>query len=474
MTAITEPSFSATLVSSAAPEDRLTVIGVDGEEALGSMFRYTVIFTREAGAFTEAQLDELLSSAVTLGFGSRSDESISGRLCEIEEIGLGLDPRTHRQLPLYRATLVPTVWLLTRSRHSRVFMHLSIDQLLREVLGTYGLRESVDYDVRVTPGQVREQITQYRESDWDLLQRWMDHEGYWFWFDHADGAERLVIAESNADTADLSDPRQLVYGLDASQPTVWGFGRSRVRLPARVALIDGRKGMAAMQIVRTEVGTTSGFGTALYDDHHTEDSEHAVHLAEVRAQAERCAGEMRWGATNSSRFHPGLRFELAGHPIAANDGTFLIARTTLIAGVTLGTERRLSSAVRPFTIEFAALPLDVTYCPRRTGHWPSIPGVIRAALAAPADAEGQELRDEKGRYLVRLPFDAMNRSGDRSFAWAPAVVAIGPGAIEANDEVLVAFVEGDPDRPLIVGWAGEERPRAPTVPKGVRLELERL
>src|SRR5262249_40942071 len=142
--------------------------------------------------------------------------------------------------PVYLARMVPTVWLLTQTRTSRVFVNKTVEEIVREVLGQYKL----SVEIKDAPKQKRAYVVQYQESDWDFLQRWLEREGLCYWF--AQSSERtdvLWIAPGNDFFPRIGKPTRIEHrgysNLEkADKDTVWDYNYVESRTARRVTLFD--------------------------------------------------------------------------------------------------------------------------------------------------------------------------------------------------------------------------------------------
>jgi len=156
--------------------------------------------------------------------------------------------------------------------------------------------------------------------------------------------------------------------------------------------------------------------------------------------------------TSCSRLHVGHTFELENHPDRSQNRGYLITGIEHRVGVL--TDEDGEREVAPYRARFEAIPLSVQFRPPRTTAWPRIHGVIHAHLDPDDNGAFQASQDGQARYRVRLPFDSGDGRGKKSSAWVQTLrpLADGPQApLAAGAGVMLAFVDGNPDRPVIVG-----------------------
>lgn len=480
-------------ISGGLPDDPVVLRGVWGRERLGRLFEFDLLLSRETGPFTDDELDTLLKAPCAIALGTKQGDVVRGLLERIELIDSARTVAAR-----YLARMVPSVWMLTLSRTSRVYQDTTVPDLVRTVLKLYGMQEGQHFEVRVArtaKSPKREYIVQYQESDWDFLQRWLEHEGFFYWFQHGGKAEKLIIADENGDATAIEDPATLSYrernnlstGGDA---TVWDWNLVQRRIPARVALVDYNYRQPNMPLfVSEKVDDERGFGTVFEYGSHFKDKDVGKALAKLRA--ERIGAERRTytGRTDCARFRVGHTFELENHHDGAHDGQYLITSVEHRVGFPVHGEPGAEGAQRYFA-RFEAIPLDVQFRPERRTPWPRVHGVIHALVEGDSSGDYAEL-DDQGRYRVRMPFDMAGKKGSKASRWIRmAQPYAGPGygthhPLHKGIEVLVAHVDGDPDRPVILSAVPNPRTVSPATSanatqsvtqtaSGIRVEMEDL
>jgi type VI secretion system secreted protein VgrG len=176
------------------------------------------------------------------------------------------------------------------------------------------------------------------------------------------------------------------------------------------------------------------------------------------------------GRTDCARFRVGHTFELENHHDAEHDGKYLITGMVMRAGYPLPVgelDSEPAGEAENYTARFTAIPFDVPFRPERLTPWPRINGVLHAHVAGDTAGKAAEL-DGQGRYKVRLPFDAESPKGSKASRWvrmAQPYAGAGYGQhfpLHKGTEVLLAHVDGDPDRPIIVGAVPNAHTNSPS------------
>jgi type VI secretion system secreted protein VgrG len=443
---------------------------VAGREELGRLFEFRVRFSVETDALPDEDLDALLERPCSIRLGAGEDDVIHGIVSEVEVVE-SLEGRR----AVYVATVVPAVWLLTLSRVSRVFQNMTVADMAKDILTRAGFGEKdVVFRLFAKP-EKREFCVQYEESDWDFLQRWFEHEGYFYWFEHHADGERLIIGDVNDATPDLPGDAQLRYhelaGMVRPWEVVYAWTSARKRTPRRVVLKDYNELNPGLPMVgQADIGTRNGFGVLFAYGEHFDNPEAGKRLAKKRAERCKVEHSLFRGRTDCMRVRVGHRFELVDHFKSENNRTYVLTAVEHYLGRLPPADLPESSMEREDygyrgTIE--AVPFDVQYRSARTTPWPRIDGVIHAHVDSDTEGKFSTLNGQ-GRYRVRLPFDSTGKCGEHASNWvrmAQSYAGAGYGShfpLHKGTEVLLAFVDGDPDRPMIVGAVANAQTPSPS------------
>ncbi|MFO0552811.1 MAG: type VI secretion system tip protein TssI/VgrG [Polyangiaceae bacterium] len=448
--------------SALAGDDKpLVLLGVEGREELSRLFQFQLLLFRAGPPFGDEELDALVSEPCVIAMGPRKSDVVHGALSSLAHIGGAPGGGTY-----YRATLIPNVYALQLGRRSAVYQNTTVPDMVAGLLGARGLQKGKDFDIRITDdakSPTHEYIVQYQESDWDFIQRWLEHEGYFYWFTHTDGLG-LVIADANEDATPIEEPATLPFRnqhnlAQDDKDSVWSFYATRTRVPASVTLIDYNYRRPLDLLFATQKVDRSGFGHVfLYGDHFKDKSTGAA-WAKIRAEELAVDRYVVTGETDCARLRVGHTFKLEEHEHADYDGDYLVTSVEHTVGLAAGAlkdEASARGAERSYRGRFTAIPLDVPFRPKRLTPWPSIHGILHGHIASDGSGEYAEL-DDQGRYKVKLPFDLGSSQGQASSRWirmAQAYSGSGYGAHHPQHkggEVLIAHLDGDPDRPVIIG-----------------------
>lgn len=493
-----------------ALDDGLMPWGIRGREKLSRLYSYWVAFTYDGGAgvvLSEEDMAELLAAPCALALGGEEGDIVAHGLLEwVERADFGPGVGGHA----YVAKLVPTVWLLTQSRTNRVFLGKTIHEIVTEVLEGYKLKRapSADkpgyFEIRAKEQAKHEYVVQYEESDWDFVQRWLEREGLFYWFEQRETGERLIISDQNPEVSDEMD----VVPYDDHKPpaprTIAGWHARGQRTAARVALLDYNyrtpttflSGKADVENLFTPVK----FGTVFSYGEHFKDAADGERLAKLRAELRAVSNCTYRARANFARLRPGIAYTQDQEP---SNVDYLITAVEHEVGVKIHIEETAFGAIRvssgeagmdtatgAYSGSFEAIRLATPFRPERVTPWPRIDGVLNAHIEEDTDGKHAQI-DDQGRYMIKLPFDLSGRKGTKASHWVRMAESYAGNAygvhypLHKGTEVLLVHTGGDPDRPIIVAAVPNPATKSPVVAQnstqsvirtasGIHIELEDL
>ncbi|WP_438044458.1 type VI secretion system Vgr family protein [Sorangium sp. So ce128] len=379
-----------------------------------------------------------------------------------------------RGLSLYEIHLVPALWLLTQRRNNRVFQHLAIPDILGALLSEWGLEHAWEIDRGRYPRL--EYKVQYGETDFDFFSRLLEEAGVAYVFPEDGGGSRLLLSDRLTEQAARQAPIPYASSLSVPEPEGEVERVTRASLahevrPGAYTLrdVDFRSPAVAVtgeaprasapedryEVYRYQPGgalaeTGRPGGTPVADAKGVArgDAAYAQGRAARALEGERAGRRAIGFSTNAADLRPGTVFSMSGHPHPDLAG----APRLLVTALSLeGTHDEVWQTTG------RAVLAEAPYAPPLRAPKPRIHGVQSARVVGPP---GQEIHtDELGRVRVHFPWD---RAGTRdpeasmwirvSHGWAGA----GHGLLalpRVGQEVLVTFLEGDPDQPVVLGRA---------------------
>ncbi len=459
------------LVADALPSDA-KVLTVSGTEGVSRLYTFEVMLLVPSSAADDFDALGALFTQATLQFQNADGTPRATRHGVVAAVEL---VHEHADKAIYRVVIAPELWKMTLRKHVRVFTKGHdpstipdiLEWMLREA-GITGDKLVASYENRGRYAK-REHVCQWDESDFDFIARWMEREGICFWFDHPlDGThEVLHLADTkSAHAPSAGVPARYIptAASDGGQPEAMETWRSRVQgLPASIKLFEYDP-LNPDPTLRVEHAITShGFrDTRSLFDNYIDPGGEGARLGTVRAQEIGAREQVFHGRGRLFDLKPGFLFKLDEHPRASMNTDYLCLEIEH-QGNNLAAHPEAAPALgvstdRTYQVHVTALPGDTQYRPPRRTPVPRISGVEIGQVDGPLDDDYAQL-DEHGRYRVFVRYDARgpdHPAGDVSM-W---VRMLQPHAgnpegfhfpLRKNTEVMLVFLGGDPDRPVIAG-----------------------
>ncbi len=456
------------------PADLFVVVAFEFSEALSELFHGTLELASSdpgIGASSSASggqtaslspsLDQVLEQPVELAVWQDGQllRRFTGVVSEFARGDSG-----HRRTR-YQLVVAPALWRLGLMHNSRIFQSQAPDSILKTLLGERGISDIV-FDLKRTP-QEREYCVQHRECDLDFLQRLAAEEGWHYRFDGTQDNQPLVIADHHGDTVTLPEASyNASAGGSSRQPAVFRFQyRQRVRV-ASVAMKDYtfRNPAYALMHQQAAAGINHQRDDYQYYDYPGRFKSDASGSAfsQARLDALRNDASVASGSSNRPDLTAGAKLPLTGHGQADLNRDWLLTCIVHTGKQPQALEEEGGSDPTSYHNTFEAIRADKAWRPQ-VSHRPLMDGPQIAIVTGPA---GEEIHcDEHGRVKVRFPWDRRLRPGEvensendeHSSAWLRVSQGWAGGQYgfmalpRIGHEVIVSFLDGDPDQPIITG-----------------------
>ncbi|MDD2050279.1 type VI secretion system tip protein VgrG [Pseudomonas putida] len=427
------------------------VLTFDGTEAISTLYAIHIELISE---YPDFDLESLLSQPAFLQFGLNG-EGIHGR---IENVRVG-EPGT--RLTRYHLTLVPALHYLQFSHNQRIFQQLTVPQIIAQVLQGHGIQaDAFSFHVRNSP--VREYCTQYGETDLDLVRRLCSEEGIAWHHQHSPDGHRLVFTEDQTFFPKLgATPYQQGTGQVADEPVISQFSQ---RFSTRTTKVTRRDYDLKRPSRLVENQCTAEFKPTLEDYHYPtpiDTEERGKQLVRQALERHRSDYQLAEGKSDQPNLRSGHFFDLREHPRKACNDLWLLLSVTHEGKQPQVLEESADSDNPPedgfsqgYRNSFSAIPWDVFYRPPLVTRKPA----LVSQTARVTGPEGEEIFcDEHGRVKVEFHWDRAELNSDKSSCWlrvASSWAGEGFGAVtipRIGMEVVVTYLEGNPDQPLITG-----------------------
>jgi type VI secretion system secreted protein VgrG len=425
--------------------DVLLLVRIAGQEDISRPFRFDLELQSTR---TDIDPDEMLRKPVVVSWLLRdgSRRFVHGH---INRFGQGASDAA---LTSYRAELVPWLQFLSLRRDCRVFQNMSVPDIVAEVFRRACFS---DFEVRCADRPVREYCVQYGESDLNFVQRLMEEEGIFYFFEHTERKHILVMADALAHTRECPPPANVSVS-DASAPGEDTVTFLEWEKSVRIGTVTYRDYDHVQPNFTLEGQAPGQAGEERYEywpgRYTTRDD--GERLAGYQLEAEEALREGAHGRSGCRNLIAGHRFRLEEHTNARANQEYLL---TSVQHDCRNGEYRSDGAGQSFDYSnaFTCVSARVPYRTRRNVRKPLIRGSQTAVVVGPP---GEEIYpDEFGRVKVQFHWDRLGRGDDHSSCWVRVSqpwAGQGWGAQflpRVGQEVIVDFLDGDPDQPIIVG-----------------------
>ena len=440
-------------ISTPLEEDVLLFRKMTGIEELGRPFRYELVLLSEKH---DIDYKELIGRDVTVMVDIRDHQArvFNGIISSFTQA------RYESQLAEYRATVVPWLWLLTRSSDCRIFQNMTVPDILQQVFTEHGFS---DIKLRLH-GTYKpwEYCVQYRETAFDFVSRLMEQEGIYYFFKHEKDKHHLVLCDTVGSHLEFKGYEELKFHLPGgnmpSFESVWSWVEQHEIQP----------GTYSVREFNFKNPRSTAIGIADHDRQHAGSNfERFEYMGEMDAESDRdrysklgleqlqAGHEIYIGEGDARGICNGVRFTLRGHPRKDLEKEYLtIASELRIESSPFETTQQADGKF-VYEARLTAMPVTETFRTPATTPRPVIQGPQTAMVVGPS---GEELfTDKYGRVKVQFHWDRYGKADENSSCWvrvAQKIAGKGWGEVSlprVGQEVIVEFLDGNPDRPIITG-----------------------
>jgi len=453
-------------VSSPLGEDVLVFRRMGANEHLSRLFEYRLdLYSKDPAIKLEDLLGQNMTVRLELPFGE-TPRYFNGFVSAFSQVG------TSGRYAVYRATLRPWLWFLTRAADCRIFQEMTVPDIVQQVFREHGL---TDFDVSLS-GQYRqwEYCVQYRETDFTFVSRLMEQEGIYYYFKHQNGKHTLVMCDSYGGHEPVGGYEEIPYFppdecdwrrrdhiyewaiAQEVQTGTYALNAFDYKVPKKNLLVN---------VVAPTLRQHDGADFEVYDypgeyvESSDGDNYARIRIEELQAQYERVQGR-----GDARGLAVGALFRLTDFPRDDQNREYLLvgASYELESDEYESTSTGGGGAV--YACRFTAMDAQQPYRAPRVTPKPVVQGPQTAVVVGKA---GEELwTDAHGRVKVQFHWDRYGKADENSSCWM-RVAQVWAGkkwggmyVPRIGQEVIVDFLEGDPDRPIVTGrvYNGDNMP----------------
>ncbi|HEY0786553.1 MAG TPA: type VI secretion system tip protein TssI/VgrG, partial [Acidobacteriaceae bacterium] len=449
-------------------KDMLLVDGFVGREAISSLTELSLDLL--SAPDSPVSPSSLIGKRVTLGItvnDSGTQRYFNGIVRSLALVS------GDTEFLVYKAEVVPSLWLLTLNKQTRAFQSQKVLDIVKAVLSPYSITPQ---DNTQGTYQTLDYCTQYRETDYDFVMRLLEQHGIFYFFTHTENDHTLVLGDTSAQLPPSDVQSSFRYMPETDERA--GFYDMYIQsFATRSALITGQTSFWEYRFTAYASGGT--IGSISDSKQPTGDNAHQVYdyadapsaytktpdndnnvfdfvaqLQDVTRDRTDTQSTVVDGQSNASLLLTGATFTLTAHPDAAQNAKYLV--------LSLEHKARQQPPFRsdgahqgdPYSNRFSAQPSSVPYRPPMVTPRPRVNGVVTGKVVVPSGEESY--LDKYGRVAVQFWWDR-----NKTDAPTTAILRVAQSSASAgwgsffwprvNDEVLIDFIDGDPDAPIVVG-----------------------
>ena len=437
--------------------DTMVFHRVKGHEALSRLFEYEVDLLVEdkalvnAGFPVEKVLGQGMTIDVTLENGGH--RYFHGLVSQFRHHG------TEGESFLFRATLRPWLWFLTRTSDCRIFQELTVPDIIKKIFEDNGFSDfKLDLTQTYKP---RTYCVQYRETDFNFVSRLMEHEGIFYFFKHEKNKHTLIIADSVNAYQTIADYESILYFPPENKERrkhdhIFAWHKLHEVQSGTFILndYDFEKPQGNLIAKATDAKSHAHAEGEQYDypGTYTENSV-GDNYSNVRLDELQSNYEVIEGKGNALGLTAGMLFTLKNYYVKPDNTKHII---TSVDFLIQANQYRTNTGDETFyEFDFKAIPATQTFRPQRLTPVPFVQGPQTATVVGKS---GEEIwTDKYGRIKVQFHWDRLGKKDENSSCWLRVATPLAGkqwGWISLpriGQEVVVSFLEGDPDQPLITG-----------------------
>jgi len=420
--------------------DKVLVRSLRGEERISGLFHFFLELVSEDNAL---DFTKIVGKSVTVSIKVSDDTTryingIVGRFVQG-----GRDAR----FTTYFAEVHPWTWLMTMMADCRIFQAKSVKDIITGYFTELGFTDYTDSTTGTYTAL--DYCVQYNESAFAFVSRLMESAGIFYFFKHEDGKHTLIMGDDSSAFADCAGAATVdygVYGSDQPQSSVVACTYEQLVIPGKYAVDDFSFETPSTDLMGSTDSTvaTNGSKRRLYEyPGGFTKKDDAEGLSKLRLEEQEMPRQVLRGESLVAAFVPGGKTTLAKHYRDDVNQAYVLTRVSHVA------------MEDTYSNSFEAFPAANTYRPRRITRKPVIPGTQTAKVVGKS---GEEIwTDKYGRVKVQFHWDQLGKNDENSSCWirvAQGWAGTSWGAFflpRIGQEVVVSFLEGDPDRPLITG-----------------------
>ena len=436
-------------------KDALLLRGVTGQEGISQLYQFQLDLLSTDPAIN---FKDIIGHNVTVrvALGNEQERYFNGFINRFAQVG------NDTGLANYQATMVPWLWFLRRTTDCRIFQNKNIPTIIEQVFKDLGYS---DYKLQLKGTfEPLDYCVQYRESDFNFVSRLMEQHGIFYFFEHAHDKHTLILADNAPSHAPCPEQHQVKWEPQGravlAEDVITDLQMEQIFRSGKYALTDYNYETPAVSLaaeVESGVKLKDMAKYELYDfpGNYTK-KDQGEKLARIRIEEEEAQHQKVTGNSSCRAFTSGYRFKLQNYIREKLNQEYVLTEVHHTASVgDTYTTTDVAGANEEYSNKFTCIPHTVPFRPRRMTPRPVMQGPQTAVVVG---KKGEEIWvDKHARVKVQFHWDREGKLDENSSCWirvSQVHAGKGFGAVDIpriHEEVIVSFLEGDPDLPIITG-----------------------
>jgi type VI secretion system secreted protein VgrG len=439
----------------------LLVVDFEIDESISSPFEAVLTLASEEEVPPDGAIDQ---EALLTILSEEADRYLHGIVNTFVQTGYRTKNKGEIRFYLYKATVVPAIWRLSLEQDCRIFQEMTTQEIVEKILKEGGVTPD-RFESRLQGSYPqREYCVQYRESDLDFISRLLEEEGIFYFFEHSQSKHLLVFGDGTPVYKPIEGNPEVKFHLgysptsaaEAQEEYIESFKISKNVRTGKVTLRDFNFKKPSLDLTAPETGEKYQKLESYDYPGIYEDEGRGKSLAKVRLEQSMVYEETADGNGVCPRLMPGFTFTLKDHHIDSFNREFLVVKLKHKGAQpqVLG-EQTDTDASFSYQNGFFGIPSEIPMRPEQKTPKQFVRGPQTAIVVGPP---GEEIyTDEHGRVKVQFHWDREGKKDEKSSCWirvSQLWAGSGWGAMyipRIDQEVIVDFLEGDPDQPIITG-----------------------
>ncbi|MEO0443220.1 MAG: type VI secretion system tip protein TssI/VgrG [Pseudomonadota bacterium] len=436
-------------------KDSLLLTGIDGEELISDLFEFDITVLSEE---LDIPPEKIIGKTATVTLkGPSSERKINGFINtftfgEIED----------NNLRRYTMKMVPWLWFLKKTNNHRIFQEKNTKDIVSQVFTDLGF---TDFVFNAEGGTVREYCVQHNESDFGFVSRLLEEEGIAYYFMHAEDKHTLWLVDQKNAYQECQETG-LTYNKGSNTGTHINRWENVHEFRKGQWTLNDYDFKQPLKDLKANNNSISNFIDNSKFEHYEYPGLYVSSLGEklvnVRLESEEALRNLVYAESDCTSFYAGGRFNMAKHTTASQKGNYIIT------GMKIKAVENSYFSGQPgesgYSNTFSCIPEDVHFRPALNHKKPTMNGPQSAVVVGPA---GEEIyTDDLGRIKVQFIWDREGKSDENSSCFIRVMQTLAGNKWGASfiprigHEVIVDFLDGDPDRPLVTGsvYNGKNQP----------------